>query len=222
MAHVSGATCRCGKHGSWGREAGRPDTRPRRPDKRVYARASGVGTIRLWCCGSGQGALARGCCMRASTLVQGASQGPRGGGTMTMLSGFSRCSRPETWEDVPASGAARGIEPCSPESGAGGTRAGPLREVVEGSSHCSPAGWLTEREVSDSHAAHRASLVWHTPDPHHGGSGWSRLRRPALIAVGCRRHAIVAARAARDAGDARAHPPPWGGVPRPRAPHSRA
>ena len=67
----------------------------------------------------------RRCYKRASTLVQGASQGPRGGGTMTLLSGFSRCSRPETWEEVPASGATRGVEPCSPDGGSSGTSAEP-------------------------------------------------------------------------------------------------
>ena len=52
--------------------------------------------------------------MRASTLVQGASRRPRGGGTMTVLSGFSSVSRQETWEEVPASGSSRGVEPLLP------------------------------------------------------------------------------------------------------------
>ncbi len=47
----------------------------------------------------------------------------------------------------------REIEPCSPESGSSGTSAGPLREVVEGLSPCSPAGCFTRREDSDGHAA---------------------------------------------------------------------
>ena len=116
---------------------------------------SDVAPTRSRCRGSGQGALARDCYNGASTLVQGASRGPRGGGTMTLLSGFSRYSRPETWEEVPASGAARGIEPCSPDSGSSGTSAAPLREVGEGLSHCSPEAQFERREVSDSRAANR-------------------------------------------------------------------
>ena len=72
---------------------------------------------------------------------------------------LSSVSRPETWEEVPASGAARGIEPCSPDGGSGGTNAGPLREVVEGSSHCSPEGQFTRREASDSHPRRRTDYV---------------------------------------------------------------
>ena len=114
LGHARRSACWRFRHVSWRRDAGRLDTRLRRPDTRVGAVASDVGTIRNWCRGSGQEALASGCCMRASTLIQGASHRPRGGGTMTVLSGFSKCSRRETWEEVPASGRTRRVEPQLP------------------------------------------------------------------------------------------------------------
>ena len=114
------------------------------------------------------------------------------------------------------------MSPSSRKGGAGGTSAGPLREVVEGSSHCSPEGCFTRREDSDGHAVNRANIVWYATAPQHGGSGWSRLGRPALNAVGCRRHAIVEELAPRDSEDARTHPLRWDGTPRRHPPHSRA
>ena len=101
----------------------------------------------------------RRCHKRASTSGLRASQGKRSGARILVLSGSSRCSRPETWEDVPASGGARGIEPCSPDGGSSGTSAGPWREVVEGSSHCSPEAQLRTWEDSDSHPRRRTGYA---------------------------------------------------------------
>ena len=65
------------------------------------------------------------CYKRGSTLVQGASQGPRGGGTMTVLSGFpgvpaQKPGRMSLPQEEPY-----GSSHCSHEGGAGGTSARP-------------------------------------------------------------------------------------------------
>ena len=163
---------------------------------------------------------------RASTLGQGASQcGPkRRQDNDLCCQAFPAYSRPETWEEVPASGTARGIEPCSPDGGSSGTSAGPAARGGRGVEPLLPRRPASQRrEDSDGHAADRVGLRQGTmTDPHHGGSGWSRPRRPALNAVGCRRHAIVAARVARHSGDARTHPRRWDGMPRRLPAHSRA
>ena len=47
----------------------------------------------------------------------------------------------------------KGSSHCSPDGGSGGTSAGPLREASEGSSHCSPEDGCKEWEAhSTTHA----------------------------------------------------------------------
>ena len=75
-----------------------------------------------------------------------------------MLSGFPGVLPPRTLGGGPClwkNPTGRATAP--PRAVPVGQAQGPLREVVEGSSLCSPEGRLTEREVPDSHAADRAT-----------------------------------------------------------------
>ena len=99
---------------------------------------------------------------------------------------LSSVSRQETWEDVPASGTARGIEPCSPESGSSGTSARPAARGGRGVEPLLPRRLAHRTGGLGRSRGNRVGLVGYATDPQHGGSGWSRWPQDEVFALDAR------------------------------------
>ena len=159
---------------------------------------------------------------------------------MTVLSGFSRGSRRETWEEVPASGGAQGSSPSSPEGGSGGTSAGPAArrgpwgralappeaDSPNGRFRGDPAA-VAWRGAGPGKAAQKTSqATWLRRvrlGPHDQWPVWGACR--ASCPQGCGRVSLpgpLACCVVSLEGGAGVHPPPGDSLPRTRRPYSKA